>query len=386
MKILHCCLAAFYIDNYGYQENHLTRCHKIQGHDVRILASTETFLKNKTTGYLKPIKYFNEDDILVTRLAYSPYLPKLLVRKLRIYIGVYNAIVNFHPDIIFIHNPQFLSILTILKYVKKNKVKVYIDSHVDRINSAKTWLSFQVLHKLIYKYLCVRRSIKYVEKYYGTLPVRVDFLVDVYGVPRDKVDFLPMGVDDINIDFSNRKEIRKNIRQQLHLSENDFVIITGGKIDKLKNIHLLVEAIAEINHNTVKLIIFGTPVPDMMEYINSISDNRIINIGWINFQNTYQYYFASDLAFFPGTHSTLWEEAVGAGIPCVFKYWDGIDHVNRNQNCLFIKNPTVDLVKEMIIYLFDNIDVFENLKWNALSQKTIQYFSYSYISKRAIEL
>ena len=48
MKVLHCCLAAFYIDDYGYQENILPKMHKIQGHQVKIVSSTETYIDNQT--------------------------------------------------------------------------------------------------------------------------------------------------------------------------------------------------------------------------------------------------------------------------------------------------------------------------------------------------
>ena len=37
MKIIHCCLAAFYIDNFSYQENILPKIHKLQGNDVFII-------------------------------------------------------------------------------------------------------------------------------------------------------------------------------------------------------------------------------------------------------------------------------------------------------------------------------------------------------------
>ena len=70
MKILHTCLACFYIDNYGYQENVLPKMHKKQGHEVEILASTETYLNGNIMSYLEPSKYFNEDSIKVTRIGY----------------------------------------------------------------------------------------------------------------------------------------------------------------------------------------------------------------------------------------------------------------------------------------------------------------------------
>ena len=73
MKILHCCLACFYIDDYSYQENILPKFHKIQGHDVKILASTETYIDNKVLGNTVSGTYYNEDGIEVTRINYSKY-------------------------------------------------------------------------------------------------------------------------------------------------------------------------------------------------------------------------------------------------------------------------------------------------------------------------
>ena len=54
MKIMHPCLAAFYIDDYGYQENILPKAHKKSGHDVEIVASTEVYSDEKTLTYCSP--------------------------------------------------------------------------------------------------------------------------------------------------------------------------------------------------------------------------------------------------------------------------------------------------------------------------------------------
>ena len=70
MKIVHCCLSCFYIDNYNYQENALPRQNKLDGHDVSIIASTETFINNTNLGYVQPSQYVNEDGIPVRRIPY----------------------------------------------------------------------------------------------------------------------------------------------------------------------------------------------------------------------------------------------------------------------------------------------------------------------------
>ena len=81
MKVLHLCLSAFYIDGYGYQENILPRMHKKLGHDVLIVASTETYIDNMNLGYIESRNYVNEDGIPVHRIPYSKYIPARIVHK-----------------------------------------------------------------------------------------------------------------------------------------------------------------------------------------------------------------------------------------------------------------------------------------------------------------
>lgn len=101
MKIIHCCLASYYIDNHSYQENILPKIHKQLGYDVKIVASTETWIDNKNLGYVKSSSYKNEDSIPVTRIDYVKWLPHAISKKLRIYNGLSKILNDFKPDIIF---------------------------------------------------------------------------------------------------------------------------------------------------------------------------------------------------------------------------------------------------------------------------------------------
>jgi len=74
MKILHCCLSNFYIDNYNYQENMLVREHVKLGHDVRVLASTETYNSDGLFTYTDAGSYMGSDGALVTRVPYKKYI------------------------------------------------------------------------------------------------------------------------------------------------------------------------------------------------------------------------------------------------------------------------------------------------------------------------
>ena len=138
-------------------------------------------------------------------------------------------------------------------------MKIFVDGHTDFVNSAKGWVSKNILHKIIYRW-CAREILPYTQKFYGTLPTRVDFFNKIYKIPQDKIELLEFGVDDSVFNISLKNEIRKSKRKELGLSADDFVIVSGGKIDYRKNIHLLIDAMSLISDQKIKLILFGTPV------------------------------------------------------------------------------------------------------------------------------
>ncbi len=388
MKILHCCLAAFYIDNYSYQENILPKFHKKQGHDVRILASTETYNSNVELSYIEPSSYSTSDDISITRIGYIKWLPKTVARKLRIYKGVKQYLDTFMPDVIFMHDCQFLSILTFSNYAKKNKVTIYIDSHTDFVNSGKSWVSKYILHKIIYKF-CAKKIESYTAKFYGTLPLRNEFLKNVYGLEPSKIELLPFGADDSLFNWNEKQEIRTELRKKLNIAYDTLVFITGGKIDRRKNIHLLLKVWNELKDNNnlpnTKLILFGKPNEEMKSEVEQlIKGQDIIYIDWLASKEIHKYFFASDLALFPGTHSVLWEEAVGLGLPCVFKKWEGIQHVHLGGNCMFIEEVNSSSIKDVLLKITEDKSTFEEMKEKAelLGPKT---FIYSEIARRSID-
>jgi hypothetical protein len=115
-----------------------------------------------------------------------------------------------------------------------------------------------------------------------------------------------------------------------------------------------------------------------------IKGQDIIYIDWLASKKIHKYFFASDLAVFPGTHSVLWEEAVGLGLPCVFKKWEGIQHVDHGGNCLFIVDVNSSSIKDVLLTITEDKSTFEEMRLKAelLGSKT---FIYSEIARRSIE-
>ena len=182
--------------------------------------------------------------------------------------------------------------------------------------------------------------------------------------------------------FENRSEIRATVRRQYKLDENDFLVVTGGKIDAKKKTDILMEACAGLKD--VKLIVFGEVMDELKGRFNELLNNEnIIYIGWIASDKVYEYFYAADLVVFPGQHSVLWEQACASKVPCVFEKWDGMDHVNNGGNSDFISPVNVDTVRKKIVELRFT-EKYYTMKQIAESEKTDIYL-YSNIAKKSLE-
>ncbi len=380
MKILHLMLACFYIDNYSYQENLLPKYHKKQGHEVEIVASLFTFDENGNGKWLpKADKYINEHGIPVTRLDFKNGKAEKMLRR---YIGLEKELERFSPDIIFIHGVQFCDIDVVVKYLKKHKnVRVYADNHADFSNSAKSFVSRYIQHRIIWR-RCAKAINPFVTKFYGVLPARVDFLVNEYKLPKEKVELLVMGSDDEDVIEAAKEESVKAIRENYGIADDDFLIMYGGKTDNYKKqTLLLMDAVNAIDNPKLKLIAFGSVIPELKEEIEKRCSDRVQYIGWVLAKDSYKYYAAANLACFPGRHSVFWEQVAGQGIPLLVKKWDGTTHVDCGGNVKFLTQDTTEEIKTAIEEILSG-DNYE--KMLASAQKASSTFMYSDIAKRSI--
>ena len=384
MRIVHLCLASFYADGYAYQENLLPKYHKQLGNEVFIVASRETFdVRGKDALYNGPSRYHNENGIQVTRLEYKK--PLRLYKKLRRYKGVYHVLVNTAPDILFIHGCQFLDASKVVKYVKRHKETiVYVDNHADSSNSATNLISKCLLHGIIWRHTASILN-PIVSHFYGVLPSRVDFLIDVYRLPKEKCELLVMGADDELVDQAKDSGIRTIIRNEYGIKSDEFLIVTGGKINKYRpEVLNLMQAIIELNRIDVKLLFFGTVTDELKERFDRLCDNNsIVNVGWVNSEETYGLIEAGDLIVFPGLHSVMWEQAVAQGKPCIFRDLQGFHHVDIGGNALFLDDVSVSGIRKIITDLLDNMEIYSRMK-EVAEKKGKETFSYKHIAQRSI--
>lgn len=377
MKILHICMTQ-YSDGWTYQENMLAKYHKKEGHDVTVLTSMYCFKEGKLMED-NQYRFVDKNGVTVIRLKKEK---KGLLNKIPSYNGFEKTISEIKPNIIFSHGCQYRDVKYLVKYKKLYPdCIIYVDNHADFSNSGKNILSKYVLHRMIWRHYA-QLILPYTKQFYGVLPSRVEFLISEYKLPKDKVKLLVMGLDDelaksIIDDIDIRTE-----REQLNIKDDDFVIITGGKIDKDKTQTLnLMKVINEMDLN-IKLLIFGSIDDDLLEEFNELLSDNIIYLGWLNESKMISKLIMADLAVFPGRHSVIWEQVCGLGIPIVVKDWYGTHHININGNALFLNSDTEDEIRKTILKLMDN-NTYNELKRKAESIKSSFY--YSEIARRSIE-
>lgn len=383
MKIVHVVISCFYREGFGYQENIITRKHLELGLDVSIVTVN-------VQGKQGPISYINDRGVEVHVLESNKSrllrMPVLCLSQDRA-IGLYEKLEQQNPDIIFAHGIYCHDYVHIIKYKKQHPhVRLIMDNHADYYNSSRYNTLSGRTGRFLFMGPITRKLASMSDIVWGVTPWRVKFLTDVYHIPENKVGLLVMGGDESKIDWENRNLIKIDIRKKYNIPENAFLVITGGKIDKAKNITMVKNAIEQLEDSNIYLLVFGKCEKDMDDFPDSIRTNNIKYIGWIPSDDVYSLYLASDLGIFPGTHSVLWEQACACGLPCIFKDWDGgFSHVDVGGNCVLMKDPDSDKIKNEIVCI-----VNDSKKWNDMKEtaqtKARQHFSYIRIAKQAIGL
>ncbi|MCI8999429.1 MAG: glycosyltransferase family 4 protein [Clostridia bacterium] len=384
MKIAHICLCGPYTEGLNYQENLITKSHVKEGYDVSIITSKYEWNQKGEIVKSETEEYINKDNCKVYRLEIKGN--KNVQHKFKRYNKIYETMERISPDILFIHNVQFLDIKQIKKYVRNNKnIKIFVDNHADFSNSGKNVLSRYILHGVVWKHTA--KGIEpYTNKFYGVLPARVDFLTNVYKLPKAKCELLVMGADDELVNKYSDEKIKKETKNELDIKKEEFVIVTGGKIDKAKKqTLLLMKAIGNMKKANVRLLVFGSIDSDMKKEFDELCDGYNIKyLGWANNEQAYKYFSIADLVVFPGRHSVYWEQVVAIGIPMVCKYWEGTTHIDIGGNVNFIKRDSVEEIQNMLERIISDKEFYYYMKNKAMKDDR-RKFLYNEIAKKSIE-
>ena len=378
MKILHIAPLSPYNLNWSYQENLLPKYQRKLGHEVCVVVSNYENQKNGKVDVGESDFYLN-DGIHVFRR--KRFLDHLFLGKFISFTNIKDILNDYKPDFVMIHSIMTLSVFQVIRYKKKFNHKCIIiqDNHLDEnIGKKKN----KILTNLFYAYwkMINKFAQNSVTKYYGVTPWRQEFIIKRFGIPKEKTDLLIMGADLDGVSLNKKNEYRKELKSKYNI-HNEFIIVTGGKIERNKNIALLMEAVKKINN--VKLLVFGQIADEYKKNVmNAMSDNTVM-IGWLNNIAINKLFIASDLAVFPGQHSVLWEQACACKIPCLFAHWSHMEHLNNGGNSDEIFDISIDGITQKILE-YKNTPKYKTMLDKAQSNIT-NIYRYDIIAKKSLE-
>lgn len=395
MKILHISINSPYTEEWGYQENTLLKVQASQGHKVMLIATCQQYSADASGEIIEvePGSYTNKDEVEVVRVKPEKYFKSNIITRILnrygfTYHNINGILDSFSPDIIFIHGlGHNITIRDVFAYVRKHhdKCKLFGDSHSIMENDPYNTTKQKIIFKLIIKPYLNKNYNEY-DKFFYLTPACKEFTIKKYGVPKEKMEFLPLGYDPFLCDWDNRYEIRRNIRNIYNISEDTTVIIHGGKIIKSRRTIELIQAYSNIKSSydgKLCLLIFGGISNEMKDRTERLieTDDSIIYVGSLSKKEYYDLYLASDIAAFPGGQSVLWQESIGCGLPVILGWAEGLEYLDVGGNVRFVDGLSVKSISKGML------EVLKDEKYKTMAmisaQKGREFFSYERIAKIA---
>ena len=373
IKILHIC--QYYNDDWGYQENLLPRYQAKLGHEVVVVTSDRRpYYVGDTNPRIIGTGTFDDNGIRVERLPIKWEFRNRFV----VFENLMNVLEREKPDYIFHHGLTMPSLIIASKH-KKSYPNTFLaaDNHADLNISARSilWRNFYYRGFWRSKLGSVLDNIDII---FGVTPARCYFPVHLLGVPLEKVRLLPIGADT---DEAKKIDLnREVIRDEFNIPKEDFVIVSGGKLNSKKRIDRLIDAFRKIEYQNVKLVLFGSLTSELKEKVSKC--NKIIFVGWLNRQDTLKVLYSSDLAIWPGIHTTLVEDAIAVGTPILLRYHGSTSHHIRGNGLYLFRGDVLEIYQFLKMFC-NNKEILEKMRINALKQKEI--LSYDQIAKESIE-
>jgi len=385
-------LCEFYNENLEYQENLLTKYYGKHGHDVTVITSTFDSVFDYYSGShdkFWPERFYYDGQAKIIKLKYRFNF----LNKIRRYTDILPLLNKENPDLIYIHDiiPNMVEAVT---YVKNNlNCRMIMDYHADYSNSGKNWFSLHILHGIIRRrYLDKTRP--YISKIFSVVPAGIRFLNEVYKVPLNEIEILPLGAD-IDLGEESKKSLNLvALQKKYNVNLNTRVIVTGGKLGPLKQTELLVRAFKKLSVEDVCLLIIGDSAEEDRQYQDALLKEctNVTNIqftGWLDKYSVYEHLAISHVAVFPASQSILWQQAISMGLPLIVGNIgdQSIDYLNLYNNIIIFDKS--DINEENIKICLDKVltdnslykEMCEGasrvsqecLDWNKLIDVTLRY-------------
>lgn len=286
----------------------------------------------------------------------------------------------WNPDIVVFSHMQYLIALPIL-YLKSVNVKPTIVT-IDALPGITWFCDIKLIDTIGYLHsIIIGKKIFQVADGIHVLASNLHDYIN--NIKKDNVFIIPRGVDT---DVFKPQNSNLLLRKQLGIEENDFVGLYVGRLDPVKGVGYLIEAVNEVIplYNNFKLIIVGDGSL-RSKYEASVNNNITDNVIFTGYKdNIPEILNISDFFIMPSlsegaANAVL--EASASGLPVIATRVGEIPNIVDDGRTGLLVNPRdVDaLVKSMII-LIDNPLLAKDMG-NLGRERIVKHYSWNIICK-----
>jgi glycosyltransferase involved in cell wall biosynthesis len=272
-----------------------------------------------------------------------------------------NALDEYKPDVVICYGYFQKLQRRAYQWAKKNKVAIaYISDSELRHKQSR-------LKKLL-KYPFLRNYFSGIN-YFFTVGDANEAFYAHYGVSHKKMlrMHFPIDVKTYEKSWANKDDLRKTVREQYNIGEEEIVLTVVGKLVWWKNQDHIIEAMLQLEKQEIflKLFIIGSgQMTDVWKIKASLlKKSKVFFTGFIGIEELPAYYAATDIYVHPALvepHSIAISEAIFMGCPVVVSDTSGSygsnDDVQENYNGQVFTFGNIDQLSQKIKLLAkDNI-------------------------------
>lgn len=332
-----------------------------------------TFLLKKTEveTHFGKVKVFRVPASYIPKTTY-PIAPKLIPLLLK-----------ENPDIIHAHGYQVFTTDAALTVSKIKKIPLVLTLHgFPR--------GFDKLTHRAYFNLIGKETLKRAKKIISVSRM-VAHEFRVIGVPKEKIAIVPNGVD-----LEEYKQLPTGdlFRKRLDIKENEKVVLTVGRLEKIKGFQYLIKALPSIikEVGSTKLVLagpdfnYGATLKKLTEETNV--QDHVIFYGPINGKEKFEAFSAANIVAVPSLYEgfgMLLLEAMAAGKPLVATNTGAAPEIIQNgKNGILAASGNVEDLAGKIIKLLSDDQLMYLISQE--SRKTVEAFNWEKISEQIHKL
>jgi len=320
LRIAH--VVSYFQPEFGYEEYFSAREQAALGHEVHVITSDRIFPFKNVEKMLSDIgSEFKDRNRTVGVQDMEGFTVHRLRTKMEplydhlIYGNIDEKLKEIKPDVVHAHNTWTYGAYRSSKMKDVVGYRLIADEYgysttYDQTHNLRNFLLDKEYR--IFRAPIARRTLKKADEVVAICEETVDFLKDFY--KYDKAHMIPLGIDHRK--FSFREEAREKVRKELGVGQDQFLLITAGRLDSAKKLEHFIEGISSMDRDDIHFIVVGRGDDNYLSKLNKMASDNIRFLGFKRSDELSDLYCAADLGLW-GKASITIREAIGCELPLV---------------------------------------------------------------------